>query len=427
MTSTINYKKGFPMHKFSVALAALLAIATAGTMQQAVAASSESAPSVVSTINGDLRIERLAALEFPWGMALMPDGGLLVTENPGRLRIFKDGKLSEPIENVPTVSYSDSKSEQGGLLDVVLDPDFAQNKRIYLSYSEAAEKQPESLADTGDVRFGDYLDQSDDRLRGGVVARATLDGNRLSNVETIWRQTPKTVGRGHFGHRLIFADDGKLFITSGERGRFEPAQSHASNLGKVVRINTDGSIPQDNPFANKKDAQADIWSLGHRNIISAALHPDTKQLWAWEMGPLGGDEMNIVEQGKNYGWPAVSNGAHYDNSTIPPHPARPQFEAPVRTWTPVLSPSGALFYQGSLLPWRGDAIVGGLSSKALIRQTFDGRTIKNEERIDMQHRIRDLIEAPDGSLLVITDEKDGELLRLTPASGKGETGNGKGS
>lgn len=413
------------MNKCSVALAALFV--TAGTLNQVSAASADTAPSVVSTVNGDLRIERLARLEFPWGMALMPDGGLLITENAGRLRIFKEGKLSEPIENVPAVSYRDSKSEQGGLLDVALDPDFAQNKRIYLSYTEAAEKQPESMADTGDVRFGDYLDRSDDRLRGGVVARATLDGNRLSDVETIWRQTPKTIGRGHFGHRLIFGDDGTLFITSGERGRFEPAQHDASNLGKVVRINKDGSIPKDNPFADKKDAQGGIWSMGHRNIISAALHPETKQLWAWEMGPLGGDELNIIERGKNYGWPAVSNGAHYDNSTIPPHPARSEFQAPVRTWTPVLSPSGAMFYQGSLLPWRGDAIIGGLSSKSLIRLSLDGRTIKNEERIDMQRRIRDVTEAPDGSLYVLTDDKKGELLRLTPASDQGQSGGKKGS
>lgn len=413
------------MNKYSVALTALFV--AAGTLPHALAAEADNPPSVVSTVNGELKIQQLASLEFPWGMALMPDGGLLITENPGRLRIFKDGKLSAPIDNVPAVSYRDSKSEQGGLLDVALDPDFAQNKHIYLSYTEDAEKQPESLADTGDVRFGEYLDHTDNRLRGGVVARATLDGNRLSDIETIWRQTPKTVGRGHFGHRLIFRDDGTLFITSGERGRFEPAQSDTSNLGKVMRINKDGSIPKDNPFAEKKDAQGGIWSTGHRNIISAAMHPDTKQLWAWEMGPLGGDELNIVERGKNYGWPAVSNGANYDNSTIPPHSARSEFEAPVRTWTPVLSPSGAMFYQGSLLPWRGDAIVGGLSSKSLIRLSFDGRTVKNEERIDMQRRIRDVTEAPDGSLYVITDDKKGELLRLTPAASQSQTANKKAS
>ena len=233
----------------------------------------------------------------------------------------------------------------------------------------------------------------------------------------IWRQEPKTIGRGHFGHRLIFGRDGTLFITSGERMRFDPAQSLSSNLGKVVRINKEGTIPQDNPFVGRSDARGDIWSLGHRNILSAAVHPASGQLWVFEMGPLGGDELNIIQRGRNYGWPVVSNGDNYDKSPIPDHSTRPEFEAPIRWWTPVIAPSGALFYDGSLFPWRGNVVVGGLASKALIRMEVEGAKVLSEERIDMQRRVRDLIQAPDGALLVITDDKNGELLRLTPAAG----------
>jgi glucose/arabinose dehydrogenase len=364
---------------------------------------------------GPVRIERLATLEYPWGIALLPDGRLLVTEKPGRLRIFSNGQLSEPVANVPAVAYRPKPTEQGGLLDVAMDPAFASNRRIYLSYSEAAPEQPAGQAEKGDARFGDAIDLTDNVVKGGAVAAATLDGNRLTDVKVIWRQVPKTVGRGHFGNRLIFSRDGTLFITSGERMRFDPAQSMTSNLGKVVRINTDGSIPKDNPFNGKGDARGDIYSLGHRNMLAAAVHPQSGLLWVWEMGPKGGDEMNIIQPGKNYGWPIVSNGDNYDDSPIPDHFSRKEFEAPLRSWTPVISPSGAIFYDGTLFPWRGNAIVGGLSSKALIRLTLNGTDVTKEERIDMQRRIRDVIQAPDGALLVITDDRKGELLRLTPA------------
>jgi aldose sugar dehydrogenase len=362
-----------------------------------------------------VRIERLATLEFPWGMALLPDGRLLVTEKPGRLRVFADGKLSPPIENVPTVAYRPKPNEQGGLLDVAVDPEFEQNRHVYLSYSDEAPEKS-TTPDTNDPRFGGFLDLTDTRLMGGAVMRAKLDGNRLVDGQVIWRQEPKTIARGHFGHRLVFGRDGTLFITSGDRMRFDPAQSLASNLGKVVRINRDGTIPKDNPFVGKPDARGDIWSLGHRNMLAAALHPTTGQLWVVEMGPLGGDELNLIERGANYGWPVVSNGDNYDKSPIPDHDTRPEFKAPIRTWTPVISPSGALFYDGSLFPWRGNLVVGGLSSKALIRLTLDGAKVTVEERIDMQRRIRDVLQTRDGALLVITDDKNGELLRLTPAS-----------
>jgi glucose/arabinose dehydrogenase len=372
---------------------------------------------VMSVTAGKLNVERLATLEFPWGMALLPDGGLLITEKPGRLRIWDNGKLSDPIGGVPEVVYRGTPGEQGGLLDVAIDPDFERNRLVYLSYTEGADQQPEGVAETGDERFGGFLDMTDDIVRGGAVARARLEAEGLQDVEVIWRQEPKTLGRGHFGNRLIFAPDGKLFITSGERMRFDPAQSLASNLGKVVRINPDGSVPEDNPFVGDQGALGDVWSYGHRNILAAAIEPASGRLWGVEMGPLGGDELNLIEPGQNYGWPLVSNGDNYGGPAIPDHPTREEFQAPVRTWTPVISPSGAAFYDGALIPdWQGSMLVGGLSSQALIRLVLDGERVALEERIDMQRRIRDVVQAPDGALLVIVDDQNGDLLRLTPAT-----------
>jgi glucose/arabinose dehydrogenase len=313
------------------------------------------------------------------------------------------GVPQAPVPGLPPISYRESKSEQGGLLDVVVDPDFSANRTIYLSYSEEA-PAPAGAKDTDDPRFAGHLDLTDMRWRGGAVARATLDGTQLSDVKVIWRQEPKLIGRGHFGHRLVFDRDGMLFITSGDRMRFDPAQDSKSNLGKVVRMKRDGT-------------GAEIWSTGDRNMLSAAVHPTTGQLFVFEMGPLGGDELNIVERGQNYGWPVVSNGDNYDKSPIPDHQTRPEFKAPIRTWTPVISPSGALFYDGALFPWRGSVIVGGLSSMALIRLTLEGSRVTGEERIDMKRRVRDVIQARDGAILAITDEKNGALLRVTPASG----------
>jgi glucose/arabinose dehydrogenase len=390
------------------------AVAIAATLPALAVAHTRPAD-VTQTPAKSLRIEQLATLEFPWGMALLPDGRLLVTEKPGRLRVFANGKLSEPIEDVPATAYRPKQGEQGGLLDVAIDPQFARNEYIYLSYSEAA-PQPSAQPDAADHRFGNFLDLTDNRLMGGAVMRARLDGNRLTDTQVIWRQEPKTIARGHFGHRLVFGLDGTLFITSGDRMRFDPGQALDSNLGKVVRINRDGTIPKDNPSVGKTGAREDVWSLGHRNILSAAVEPGTGRLWVVEMGPLGGDELNLVERGANYGWPIVSDGDNYDKSPIPDHDAKPEFKAPVRTWTPVISPSGALFYDGALFPWKGSLIVGGLSSKALIRLTIDGAKVTAEERIDMQRRIRDVLQMPDGAVLVITDDKNGELLRLTPAS-----------
>ncbi len=373
-----------------------------------------SPPNVVASSAGNLRIERLATLEFPWGLALLPDGRLLITEKPGRLRIWANGKLSGPVQGVPQVVYRNAPGEQGGLLDVEADPDFARNQFVYISYVEAAAQQAPDLGETPEMRFGEFLDLTDNIIRGGAVARGKLVGDQLTDVQVIWRQIPKMLGRGHFGVRIVFAPDGKLFLTSGERMRFEPAQNLGQNLGKIVRINSDGSNPNDNPFVGKEKQLGDIWSYGHRNILAAAIDP-SGQLWAFEMGPLGGDEVNLIEKGKNYGWPVVSNGDNYNNSFIPDHPFKREFQAPVRTWTPVVSPSGAIFYSGSLFNgWRGSALVGGLSSQALVRLNFAGRGVATEERIDMKRRIRDLVQAPDGALLLIVDDKSGDLLRMTP-------------
>lgn len=400
-----------------VALSAMLALCPPVISQPT------ATPTTVNSSLGDLKVEKLATLEFPWGLAFLPDGKLLITEKPGRLRVWANGELSAPVEGVPKVVHRNPR-DQGGLLDVEADPNFAENGFIYLSYVEAAEQQPETIGATDDFRLSG-VDLQDDILRGGVVARAKFDGNRLSDLKVIWRQSPKTVGRGHFGNRIVFGRDGKMFVTSGDRMRFEPAQMLGSNLGKVVRINSDGSIPQDNPFVGREGALGEIWSYGHRNMLSAAIDPANGNLWVVEMGPSGGDELNLVQKGTNYGWPLVSNGSHYPKqgvstafTIVPGHGTSKEFKGPVRGFTPVISPSGAIFYTGDMFKdWQGSMLVGGLSSMALIRLKMDGERVAIEERIDMKRRIRDVIQGKNGEIIAIVDAKEGELLRLTRSSG----------
>ena len=370
-------------------------------------------PDAVASSAGTVRVEKLATLEFPWAVAALPDGRALVTEKPGRLRIFENGRLSAPVAGVPSVVYRGA-SDQGGLLDVEVDPNFASNRLIYFSYVEA-DPQGTKIPETGEMRFSTYTDMTDSIVRGAVVARGRLDGSQLNDVQVIWRQVPKTAGRGHFATRMAFGPDGKLYITSGDRMRFDPAADLKSNLGKVLRINTDGTFPSDNPFAGRDTARGDIWSYGHRNMLAINFDPSGR-LWVLEMGPLGGDELNLVQRGKNYGWPFVSNGDNYGGPSIPDHPTKQDATAPVRTWTPVISPSGTLFYSGALFNnWRGSALIGGLSSMSLIRLQMDGDRIGMEERLYMGRRIRDIAQMPDGALLVVVDAKEGDLLRLTPA------------
>ncbi|CAA9434981.1 MAG: PQQ-dependent oxidoreductase, gdhB family [uncultured Phycisphaerae bacterium] len=376
------------------------------------------APASVESKAGPVKVESLAKLDNPWGMTFLPDGRLLITEKPGRLRVFADGKLSEPIGGVPEVAYR----QQGGLLDVQIDPKFADNKLVYLSYAEPAQQQPAGAKDEIDPRLGTFFKADDPQLKGGAVARARLDGNNLVDLKVIWRQVPKTIGRGHFGGPMVFAPDGKLFILSGERQRFEPAQDPKSNLGKVVRINPDGSLPDDNPFAKQAGGLPDVYTIGNRNPLGGAIEPNSGKLWIHEMGPKGGDELIMVEPGKNYGWPVVAEkAAHYNDAPIPGHDTKSDFTPPALAWTPVISPSGMIFYQGSMFPaWKGSALIGGLSSKALVRVTVDGPKAVEAERLDMTLRVRDVVEAPDGAVLLLSDGKDAELLRLTPGGAKGE-------
>lgn len=346
----------------------------------------------IETDTGTIKIETLAeGLNRPWGMAFLPDGRILVTERAGELRILSaDGTLSQPLKGVPKVVAKG----QGGLLDVALDPGFEENKLVYLSYAEAGEGGA-----------------------GTAVARGRLEGDGLDAVQVIFRQTPKVSGRNHYGGRLEFAPDGTLFVTLGDRFKFEPAQDLSGHIGKIVRINPDGSVPADNPFIGQNEAQPEIWSLGHRNVQSAAIHPETGKLWALEFGPMGGDELNIPAPGGNYGWPAVSWGKHYGGDDIPNPPTRPEFADAVRHWTPVISPSGTTFYEGDAIPgWTGNLLIGGLSSEAIIRLTLDGEAVTGEERIPIGVRVRDVKQGPDGSVYALTDERNGKVLRLTAES-----------
>ncbi|HXG79434.1 MAG TPA: PQQ-dependent sugar dehydrogenase, partial [Methyloceanibacter sp.] len=278
-----------------------------------------------------------------------------------------------------------------------LDPGFAENGLIYLSYAEAGEGGA-----------------------GTAVARGKLGQDGLDNVEVIWRQRPKVEGRAlHFGSRLVFAPDGTLFITTGERFKFDPAQDLSTTLGKIVRINADGSVPKDNPFAGQEGKLPEIYSYGHRHVQGAAIHPETGKLWETEFGPRGGDELNIVQPGKDYGWPLVSWGDHYDGKDIPDPPTRPEFTDAIYHWTPVISPSGIAFYTGDTIPgWKGNLLIAGLSAQGIVRLTLDGEKVTNEERILLGDRIRDVAQGPDGAVYALTDKSDGEILRILPVNGR---------
>jgi glucose/arabinose dehydrogenase len=333
-------------------------------------------------------------LENPWGLAFLPDGRLLVTERPGRLRVVStDGRLSEPLANVPQVYHRG----QGGLLDVALDPDFASNRTVYLSYAEPGEDGA-----------------------GTAVARARLSDAGLSDLAVIFRQQPKVDGRSHFGSRLVFAPDGTLFVTLGDRFAYrEEAQNLANHFGKVVRINRDGSVPPDNPFVGRDGAKPEIWSYGHRNVQGATLDPATGRLWTAEHGARGGDEINRPEAGRNYGWPVITYGVDYSGARIGEGTAKPGMEQPVHYWDPSIAPSGMTFYTGDAFPdWRGDLFVGSLKFGYVARLDVEDGRIVGEERLieDLDQRIRDVRQGPDGNLYLLTDEDEGAVLKLAPAS-----------
>lgn len=347
-------------------------------------------------VNGAFNVETVAkGLEHPWSLAFLPDGRMLVTERPGRLRLAADGKLSEPLLGVPRV-YA---SGQGGLLDIALSPAFDKDRLVYLSFAEPGEGGA-----------------------GTAVARGRLGDGGLENVQVIWRQQPKVSGPNHFGSRIVFRPDGSLFVTLGERFNYsDSAQDLSTTIGKIVRINPDGSPPRDNPFVGRAGARPEIWSIGHRNVQAAALEPATGQLWTAEHGARGGDELNRPEAGKNYGWPVISYGVHYSFRKIGEGTAKQGMEQPVYYWDPVIAPSGMVFYTGDLFAgWKNNILIGSLTPGLLVRLVMKDGKVAQEERYlgNLRERIRDVCQASDGSLYLVTDARNGHIVRITPAANR---------
>ena len=350
------------------------------------------------TIIGNLAVETVArGLDHPWGLAFLPDGRMLVTEKPGRLRIVaKDGRLSAAVGGVPTVFARG----QGGLLDIITDRDFAKNATVYFCYSEPGEN-------------------------GGrtSMARAKLasDGQpRLTDVRVIFRQQGPLSSGNHWGCRIVQMPDNTLFLTTGDHfTQREQAQNLGNHIGKVVRVRPDGSVPPDNPFVGKQGALPEIWSYGHRNAQGAALNAASGRVWIHEHGARGGDEINIPEAGKNYGWPVISYGVDYSGAKLGVGSSKEGMEQPLHYWDPSIAPSGMAFYAGDLFPdWRGNLFIGALKDRSIVRVQLDGQRVVREERLlgELKERIRDVRSGPDGALWLLTDSKDGRLLRVTPAN-----------
>lgn len=353
----------------------------------------------VQSSTGNLVVETVArGLDHPWSLAFLPDGRMLVTERPGRMRIVaKDGKLSPPLAGVPKVFAV----SQGGLLDVALDRGYAQNNTIYFCYAEPA---------SGGART--------------TLARARLvdEGTpRLDDVKVIFRQDGPLSSGGHFGCRIVQTPDNNLFLALGEhqmRSTRDEAQNLANHLGKIVRIRPDGSVPPDNPFVNKQGAKPEIWSYGHRNPQALALHPSTGVLWEIEHGPRGGDEINLPLPGKNYGWPVIGYGIDYNGQKIHEGTHKDGMEQPIHYWVPSIAPSGMAFYTGALFPaWRGNLFVGALAAQLLVRLELNGTQVAKEERLlqNLNERIRDVRTGPDGAIYLVTDSSNGRILRVAPA------------
>ena len=352
------------------------------------------------TESGTIHVSTVVTgLSHPWAIAFLPEGGMLVTERPGALRYAdEDGVLSGPLGGIPQV---DARG-QGGLLDVALDPGFSDNRLVYLSFAEAGEGG-----------------------NGTAVARGRLsdDLSALEDVEVIFRQQPKVASTAHFGSRLVFDNEGHLFVTMGDRSSSQfrdRAQDLTSHIGTIARINPDGSVPDDNPFATQEGALPEIWVHGVRNVQAAALHPETGLLWEIEHGPRGGDEINVIRPGENYGWPVATFGVEYSGGTIGEGiTSADGMVDPIYQWTPVIAPSGMAFYSGDAFPqWQGNLFVGGLASTALVRLELSGESVTHEERLleDLGLRIRDVAQGPDGAIYVATDESAGEVLRIAPAA-----------
>ncbi len=367
--------------------AALVAACSAGSASQA-------EDRVIATQTGPLRVTTVVeGLEHPWGLAFLPDGRMLLTERPGRLRtVGRDGSLSTPITGVPAVFAQ----RQGGLLDVALDPAFPDSRLIYLSFAEPVE---------GGART--------------AVARARLGEGRLEGLDVIFRQEPAVDSGHHFGSRLVFDREENLFVTLGDRGsQRDEAQELDSHLGTVVRIRTDGSVPADNPFVGRPGALPEIYSYGHRNQQGAALHPRTGRLWTHEHGPRGGDEVNVIRPGANYGWPVITYGREYHGPSIGEGTEKEGMEQPLHYWVPSIAPSGMAFYEEDLIPgWQGDLLVGALKAEQLVRLEIGAEDrVLHEERIVIGERVRDVRVGPEGAVYLLTDTGSrGRLLRLAPA------------
>ncbi|QED37336.1 PQQ-dependent sugar dehydrogenase [Antarcticibacterium arcticum] len=338
---------------------------------------------------GAIKVVKLAeGLDHPWALAFLPDNRVMVTERSGALKIIDTmNKISKPLEGSPEVFAKG----QGGLMDIALDPDFSNNHYIYLSYAEAGQDSTSTTA----------------------LGRGTFRNDRLNNFEVIFRMEPGIKEDKHFGNRIIFTPEGQILFTLADRFKFDPAQDNSNHMGTIVRINKDGSVPTDNPFVGDPNALDEIWSYGHRNIESAAIDPKTGKLWVAEMGPMGGDELNQPQVGKNYGWPLVSWGRNYDGSNIPNPDTRPDLEDAVIVWTPTISPSGMIFYDGNMFPeWKDHAIIGGLTSSGIVIVSIQDDKATETERVPLAARIRDIAQGPDGAVYVITDAKNGMLLKL---------------
>ena len=353
---------------------------------------SDAAPADTSGKPFDVAV--VADFDQPWAMTFVPNTPYaLVTEKKGKLKLWQNEGPVVDVDGVPAVAYGG----QGGLGDVILHPDFAKNKLVYLSFAEA-----------GEGGFGAAVARGKLAIAGGKAA--------LSDVQIIWRQEPKVSGQGHFGHRLAFGPDGMLYISSGERQKFDPAQDLNQNLGKIVRLTDNGMVPSDNPFYDQGRVKSQIWSYGHRNPLGIAF--DTQgRLWNQEMGPAGGDELNLVKKATNYGYPFVSNGNHYDGRDIPDHAAGDGFAAPKVFWNPAISPAGLMIYSGNMFKeWKGSAFLGGLGAKALVRVKLDGENATKADQWDMGARIREVEQGPDGAIWLLEDEyrgSEGRLLKLT--------------